>query len=560
MKKKLFLAGLLVAALMTASCSDDISDDKGGLNDSKNEVGYVKVSINLPSASGNMTKANENGNDNFDDGVEAEYNVNDAILAIFEGTSESDATCINTKNLTDLIPAKVGGNITVKYSTGTIEIQKPSDNKKLYALVIANGKSTYENRLAGKKLSDLNTVAESVDLSKIADTSGEGNFLMTNSPISNGAGATKPMPEGHQVTTLVPLTVYDTKAQAEVDSPDQIYLERAVAKVTTSVNGDNNKLTINSGNQDATYNGATVTFEGWRLQLTNKNFYPVRNVADWKTWNTYYVGGELNRFYGYVANPFRVYWAIDPNYGTTNDNDLNKYQNVSDVTEWNGMGNNEYCAENTTTAGQMSQSNLTTVLLKAKFRLKDATEDDNLFMGANTSAIYKESDFIVWIKSKLTGENALSSSENIKVKDDATEATITTAEGVQAVLCKNDGSADSELSDAQAAAILTATDGTIKFYKGGVMYYYSTVIKHFGNNPTEFNGDTANPSYEEDKHLGRYGVVRNNWYELRINSVSGPGEPEIPTIPDEPVDKKHSYINAEINVLSWAKRTDDIDL
>lgn len=114
MKKKLFLAGLLVAALMTASCSDDISDDKGGSNDSKNEVGYVKVSINLPSASGNMTKANENGNDNFDDGLEAEYNVNDVILAIFEGTSESDASCINTKSLTELIPAKVGGNITIK--------------------------------------------------------------------------------------------------------------------------------------------------------------------------------------------------------------------------------------------------------------------------------------------------------------------------------------------------------------------------------------------------------------------------------------------------------------
>lgn len=160
MKKKLFLAGLLVAALMTASCSDDISDDKGGLNDSKNEVGYVKVSINLPSASSNMTKANENGNDNFDDGVEAEYNVNDVILAIFEGTSESDATCINTKNLTDLIPTNVGGNITVKYSTGTIEIQKPSDNKKLYALVIANGKSTYDNNLVGNKLSDLNNTAE----------------------------------------------------------------------------------------------------------------------------------------------------------------------------------------------------------------------------------------------------------------------------------------------------------------------------------------------------------------------------------------------------------------
>lgn len=293
MKKKLFLAGLLVAALMTASCSDDISDDKGGSNDSKNEVGYVKVSINLPSASGNMTKANENGNDNFDDGVEAEYNVNDVILAIFEGTSESDASCINIENLTELIPAKVGDNITVKYSTRTIEIKKPAENKKLYALVIANGKSTYENNLAGKKLSDLNTIAEPVDLSKIADTSDKGNFLMTNSPISNEPGAAQKS-DSREVTTLVPLTVYDTEAQAEVNSPDQIYLERAVAKVTTSVKGGGNVLTIRSNNQSATYNEATVTFEGWRLQLTNKKFYPVRNVADWKTWDTYYVGNEHN--------------------------------------------------------------------------------------------------------------------------------------------------------------------------------------------------------------------------------------------------------------------------
>ena len=557
MKKKLFLAGLLVAALMTASCSDDISDDKGGLNDSKNEVGYVKVSINLPSASGNMTKANENGNDNFDDGVEAEYNVNDVILAIFEGTSESDATCINIENISNFIPAKDdNNNITVKFSTGAVKVTKPSDNKKLYALVIANGKSTYGNNLVGEKLSNLNTEDETVDLSKIADTSGKGNFLMTNSPISNGAG-TNPMPADHQVTTLVPLTVYNTKTQAEAGSADKVYLERAVAKVTTSVKGGGKVLTIQS--QNAIYDEATVTFEGWRLQLTNKKFYPVRNVTAWKTWDTYYVGNELNRFYGYVANPFRVYWAIDPNYGTTNDNDLNKYQNVSDVTEWNGMGNNEYCAENTTSAGQMNQSKLTTVLLKAKFRLKDATEDDNLFMIANTSAIYKESVFIAWAESQLTGENALSSSEHIKVKADATEATITTAKGVQAVLCKNDGS-DSDLSEAQAAAILAATNGTIKFYKGGVMYYYSTVIKHFGDEPTKFNGDTTNPSYEEDKHLGRYGVVRNNWYELQIKSVSGPGEPEIPTIPEEPVDKKQSYINAEINVLSWAKRTEDIEL
>ena len=56
-------------------------------------------------------------------------------------------------------------------------------------------------------------------------------------------------------------------------------------------------------------------------------------------------------------------------------------------------------------------------------------------------------------------------------------------------------------------------------------------------------------------------MLRNNWYELNITSVSGPGEPEIPEPedPDRP-DGTHSFINAQINILSWAKRTQDVEL
>ena len=66
--------------------------------------------------------------------------------------------------------------------------------------------------------------------------------------------------------------------------------------------------------------------------------------------------------------------------------------------------------------------------------------------------------------------------------------------------------------------------------------------------------------YDEYKHLGRYGVVRNNWYQLTVKSVSGPGEPDIPVIPDEPADARESYINCEINILSWAVREQDVVL
>lgn len=122
--------------------------------------------------------------------------------------------------------------------------------------------------------------------------------------------------------------------------------------------------------------------------------------------------------------------------------------------------------------------------------------------------------------------------------------------------------ADATLADDEATTILNWFGSNIKFYKGGVMYYYTTTIKHFGDDPTAFDPTQDGTPYSpESKFLGRFGVVRNNWYDLTINSVTGPGEPEIPDTPDpdEP-DKVRSYINVEINVLSWAKRTQSIDL
>ena len=97
--------------------------------------------------------------------------------------------------------------------------------------------------------------------------------------------------------------------------------------------------------------------------------------------------------------------------------------------------------------------------------------------------------------------------------------------------------------------------GTIRYYKGSISYYYATAIRHFNDDETPW---TDGESYGI-QHLGRYGVVRNNWYEVNINSISGPGEPEIPE-PDGPDDKAEGYIRTEINVLSWAKRSQNVDL
>lgn len=559
MKKNLFLTGILATAFLFG-CSDDVPD-KGGVNDVTGDVGYVKVAINLPTVSGNSVKAPDaNGNDDFADGLDAEYKVNDIILAIFGGTDENNATFKEAHKLTTLPGQTVGGNVTVKYQSNVVEIAKPEND--VFALAIVNGEAS-GFKLDGKKLkigetdftgnlSELNKKPQSVDLANMANVDGK-NFLMTNAPITNKPSATTKT-DDRTVTTLVKLKVYDTKAKAEADreNADKIYVERAVAKVTTSVRGTDNTLTITA--PDMAYNEATVTFEGWKLNLTNRTYFPVRNVSEWSTWDGYKVGTEVNRFFGEKADPYRVYWAIDPNYKNTvvqGTTDLNVITDLSEG-QWNKMGKDEYSAENTTTAGQMYRARLTGVLLKAKFTLKGGTENDNLFMLGTSSTIYSEEQFLNFATAALKDDNALAAGKTLKINNTPAGAVVNDKEGVKDLLKVSD---DTALTDAQAEAILTDCSNTIRFYKGGVMFYYTTVIKHFNS-----ISEAGVTEYDENKHLGLYGVVRNNWYDIRINSVSGPGEPEIPEIPDEPVNKEHSFINAEINILSWAKRTQDVDL
>lgn len=548
MKKNLFLTGILATAFLFG-CSDDIPD-KGGVNGVTGDVGYVKVAINLPTVSGNSVKAN--GNDDFDDGIEAEYNVKNVILAIFEGENEANATFKEAHNLTTLHGEKVSDNVTVKYQPNVVEINKPE--KDVFALAIVNGSDyftvsdkslKFNNEIFSGDLSKLNEVAQNVDLSKIANLE-EKNFLMTNAPITNKPAGNS-VTDGREVTTLVKLKVYDTKAKAEADweNADKIYVERAVAKVTTSVKSTGgNTLTISAPGM--AYDEATVTFEGWKLNLTNKTYFPVRNVSEWSTWEGYNTATAVNRFFGETANPYRVYWAIDPNYTNTvvqGTTDLNVITELPEG-QWNMMDKDEYSAENTTTAGQMNRARLTGVLLKAKFTLKNGTESDNLFMYGTSSAIYSEKQLLDILKTTL--------GYDLQVKSGATAQTIASVDKVKEVFEFKDATI---MDDTKAGNILTACSDKIRFYKGGVMFYYTTVIKHFSDIT-----DAAGTTYAEKDHLGLYGVVRNNWYDIRINSVSGPGEPEIPVIPDKPVNEEHSFINAEINILSWAKRTQDVDL
>jgi len=619
MKKVKYLA-MLLAAGMFAACSDNLEDTgagNAGGTTPQGETGYVNISLNLPTTSGGNTRAN----DNFDDGLAAEYNVNNAIIALFYGADEENATCRYAFKLTETDFQMSGSNtdnITSYYASGVRMIDAPEANQHVYALAILNaadadfsiedtaqegeddGTTVLSTKLKVNSTTFNGTLAD-IQTSKeyaasIASTENDGNFLMTNAPIASATSFKKgSAPADFKVTTLAPITVYNDKDIAAGSAPaNPIYVERAVAKTTVKVNSKDGKLIIDS--EVPAYDGASVVFDGWKLQNTNKKYYTVRKVKDatlanWEDWKGYFNEGttettnEINRFFGQIANPYRTYWGIDPNYSLISGGDLatnfNIYTNENEPApeQWNKVGNTttttysgkfvEYCAENTTIAKAMQDNNLTSVLLKATFTPKGATAGDDFFMLNNFSAIYSNEDFLAVATGALAGSaHDLTEGQTLVRKESSVVpgkegSTITDIQGVKDLIQISASGSTSALSDDQATTILTAMGNNIKYYAGGVTYYYATLIEHFGDAQTPIADDLSISeldNYDEGKHLGRWGVVRNNWYELNITKVSGPGEPDIPEIPEEPADKTSSYINCQINVLSWATRQQNVEL
>ena len=123
------------------------------------------------------------------------------------------------------------------------------------------------------------------------------------------------------------------------------------------------------------------------------------------------------------------------------------------------------------------------------------------------------------------------------------------------------GSDEKNVTDTDLATFKASIK--VNEFKDGYAYY-TVLIKHFGDELTPWNSATKTtasyPGDDAEKNwLGRYGVLRNNWYELSITGVaaigaSTPGELDVNN-DDTPDDNLKRYISCKINVLSWAKRT-----
>lgn len=592
MKLNKFLLSAIAAASLTA-CSDSpeiVDNNKGHWN--ADGTGYVSLSISMPDNVG--SKGSRTTNDDFHKGDDKEYVVKKALLIIFTSTNKDATeglyTCEAAYDLTTNFTKEDNGQIGAT-SKVTQKINQIDANKYAKALVILNAPDDFIAN-ANDKLS----ISGSEFTGPFNDFKGKtatlstnlaDGFTMTNAPLTTAQSTSSTEPSG-STSTLADIDktkILPTQEQASTQPASTIYVERSVAKVTVN----NNITTAKPLPENSKFN---IEIKSFALNNTNKESHIVRNVDN--SWKTYVSQAssvssydDKYRFVGYKEpitfngeNHYRTYWAKDPNY----DGNATLEKNLP--TNWEetfGSTHPLYCLENTFNVASQTHRNTTRVVVKAEIKDKNNTGDaETLYMWNNDANTLAN---INAFKTTATGGTSTVGSavkEANKLYD-----VIATGKTIKEIgLSTNDGyvTVSSITFDGEAAISTGAAFDAVKNYFGDIAkynngeVYYSVLIKHFGDRLTPWNagewgtdeskkpqsGNNVNAIYpntnRDNNYLGRYGVVRNNWYEINLNKINKIGTPDIDYDKDTPDDELDSYISVSINILSWAKRKQDVDL
>ena len=560
--KNLFGMAVMATALVGCSSNDNLNPNA---NEGADKAGtaYASFKINLPTTNGTRAVDSKTGTE-FDGGTAAEYEVKNGTILIFDNSGKFvESVPLGTMNpWTDV---KKDGVTTA--AIATVKLNKVSVGGNYQALVLLNNDVDATTKKVTLPTATTDTYENwSKDISKVnADNYAKttDGIFMANAPMYTSK-TTEP-------TTLVKIKkVCASPEEAQATAATVVYVERGLAKVTM-----NDFTTSGYSISGGTYDGATVKIEKWQLDVTNKSTFPVHQIYDLSSATNGFADiWKTDRFYDGTTTAFqRVYWGVDPNYDNTDYLTLSYCKNAfnmiknKDVKGDAGSANPQYCLENTFNLANMMQGQTTRVVFKAVFTPKDFTSSEKTFYKiGNNTAIWSKENLEKQIKAVAVTVMKLTSTEeaDYEVKLDAPTNKISGEAGQHMITADNivyTGSGSSKVPAALAAINaklgLTAEAG-ISTYLNGEAYYIAR-IKHF-NALTPWNPGEAYGS-KNNKYLGRYGVLRNNWYSLSVNKVSGLGYPEVPEVkPNVPDDENDQYINVEVKILDWAKRSQSIDL
>ena len=524
--RKLFTAGILALGLMTACSNEDEPNVNNG--NGNGETTYAQIAINMVSPNTPMTKVEGNTGDT-NVGTEAEQTVTNLTVVLTDANNIVQEIYPNQT-------LKTGGTIAADRATEPFEI--PAGNYKVY--VLANYSSGLAETIA--RGSDL---ASAFTISNFAQFTVANNFLMANAVMPTGTTDFSTDATDKEVDD-------DLTEEAEGENVHliKVDLERVVSKVTF----DQSKTTFEVKDANDT-KIASTTLNGAALINLNKKMYLVREakaatnapsgVSDW------IYPEDPNYNHKLTDATTDATWIAD-NFDKTSAPAQDFNSDFSAATF--------YCPENTMNGGSQQHGQTTGVVYKATYT-PEANAYTSLAAQNGTSTYDKLFEAVLG----LVGKDAAITDAIFTTADSENAANFYAYNGLifknqnAAILYKaiaEDKTAeDPSDKDARAKAINTqfttwksSVPADVLKYAEGVSYY-TAWIRH--------NPDADAGNMEQDK----YGVVRNHWYELTVNSISGLGYNE-PTYenPEDPDDKAVANIQVAATIKPWRIVKQSVDL
>lgn len=566
------LFGLAVIAAMTASCSsnEDLGTAGPGTGTNETGVGYATFTINLPSVSG--TRAADAGGAEMAEGTPEEYKVSTATALIFQKYGSDEGSYKFVESVTLPIDGWKDDSTPGITTTSKKLVAKLTnvDTKNDYSVLILLNNKNVNLPTVGQSYNDWNS--KNILTPSVTDWAGSDGFYMANAPLKGSAASP---------ATLVPIDknkIYASEAEANKPTNDcaaTVYVERGVAKMTVAAPGTitvKDKATTNPTKSQ-------VTFSNWALDITNKKTFAVHNIdglsKDFPAiWTTKRFTGTNNR----------VYWGTDPNYNLAelNTNDAKRKEEFNFITAPSEINkdftnttntNPVYCLENTFNLANMYQGQTTRVIFKATYIPKDDTgksladPDGTFYTIGNMTNILNEAALKTAVNTAATSvlpgctvdyTNLKQEGSHVITLVDIKDSTGTTLVADKVYSGKTGTVIVKEINDKLGLKAGRPEEmvGINTYLKGAT--YYIARVKHFSS-LTWQSGESYGDN--NDKYLGRYGMLRNNWYDLTVGNVYGPGYPGVPPVdPNQPDDENEKYLSVSVKILSWAKRSDTVDL
>ena len=573
----------LAGALMLGACSssDDLKDGGATANEAKS---YIAVNIKSVGTTGAGTRADypQDGG-TYEDGTANEGAISKVRFFFFNSDGSAyimKGTEVNYKDLDASVTGAADHLQTIEgKTTAMLVIDGETKTAPAYMIAVVNPQTLTKLENKAYRESQLRDEFTDKRFVQIA-TDGTGkysDFVMSNSVYAeNGARVCASSVSGHVEENSVEAT----------KNPVDIYVERVVAKATTTVKTDNGWEKITSGADDGKYKikvgkinidaehekDVYAVVQGWGLAdengtaelekqidvITNNWTSAILGIDPWTSpdyhrcfWSAsvpFTPASGTNSIVNHAFSAFTTPFGATPLYTCPNtptytdftdgvnnkpyDNTLTKVLVAAKLVYYDD-DNNSHPADICKYRGMQ--------ILGADNVLKQVAKDHSEYWTVDPTNASKHI-LLAYTDLKYTRENlAGSTTDGLK----SYEVRPVLKAGVKVYKKNSDGSF--AITDSNDELNTSLAESPVQVRMDGMTYYY-TPIRHLAQNKTE---------------MGYYGVVRNHSYRITINTMSGFGTPVYdPNEVIDPVIPKdtETYLAARINVLSWRVVPSSVDL